>query len=143
MSFKFFKNGKEITPPKRVTWYFEIKPDARFESIPEKVETNANFWRRKLGLPMDSKIVFVPNDNYIMELPTAEITKEDECDAPTQPTIDNSSDDTVHDGSAPESDLPQDAADSDDTPKPKRKSKAADVPPMPEQLADGDSPVSE
>ncbi len=47
MSFKFFKNGKEITAPRRIKWYFDIMPNSIFESAPDKVETNANFWRKK------------------------------------------------------------------------------------------------
>jgi hypothetical protein len=143
MSFKFYRNGKEITPPKRVTWYFEIKPDARFQSVPEKIEINANFWRRKLGLPMDAKIAFVPNDEYTMDLPIAQITKEDDCDTTTDTATTDVASDTIHDGSIAESDIPQVAEDPVNTDEPKPRRKASKLSAMPEQLADSDPTVTE
>ena len=55
MSFQFFKNGVEITAPRRIKWRF-VGHSQVFESNPEKLDINANFWRRKLDIPAETGI---------------------------------------------------------------------------------------
>jgi hypothetical protein len=141
MSFKFFKNGKEILPPARITWHFNTKPDARFESAPDKLEINANFWRKKLEIPTSATIVIVDTEHYQMQLPTAKITQED--DTLTASTINNPSDISSDNWTDLEPSISEDIETTDDSPKPKARRKAAKLSDLSEQLDDSDSTPTE
>lgn len=99
--FKFYKNGKEITPPKRIKWYFAEKPDAIFESAPDKLEINQNFWRKKLEMPT-AQPVYVDSPDWQMVSEKITPIQEDDCTTTTATTL------------APESDH-SDGNDSTDT----------------------------
>jgi hypothetical protein len=140
MSFKFFKNGKEITAPRRIKWYFDIMPNSIFESAPDKVETNANFWRKKLNFPKDAEanVIFVASEDYDIE----QLNQTNH--APFTNTTANDADNGAsNDGPVTEPVVSQDTEVINDTPKRKRKQEAAELPAMPEQLDDADSSASE
>jgi hypothetical protein len=141
MSFKFYLNGKEVKPPARVTWYFDTKPDARFESAPEKLEVNERFWRKKLEIPVSAKVVIVETDRFQLQVPTAKITQED--DAPIATTTNNPSDNTSNDGSDLESSLPEVTETLIDSAKPKRRKKAVELPDLSTELDNTDNPSAE
>jgi hypothetical protein len=141
MSFKFYLNGKEVKPPARVTWYFDTKPDARFESAPEKLEINERFWRKKLEIPVSAKVVIVETDRFQLQVPTAKITQED--DAPIATTTNNPSDNTSNDGSDLESSLPEVTETLIDSAKPKRRKKAVELPDLSTELDNTDNPSAE
>jgi len=143
MAFKFFKNGVEVTAPKRITWAFDEKPDSRFESAPEKLEINVSFWRKKLNLDKDATITILPTDGYEFELPTAEITKEEDDTTATPTAVDNSSDITSDNWTDPESGLPQITEDIIDTPKRGAKRKAVDVSDVSSELDNPNSTPAE
>jgi len=124
--FKFFKDGKEVTPPRRITWFFATKPESRFESAPEKLEINANFWRKKLGIAADTEIVFAENEGYSLQVPTAKITQEDD-DTTTTTTTNNPSDIASDNGTHSESGVSESTEAVIDTTKPKSRTKAVDV----------------
>jgi hypothetical protein len=141
MSFKFYLNGKEVKPPARITWYFDTKPDARFESAPEKLEINERFWRKKLEIPVSAKVVIVETDRFQLQVPTAKITQED--DAPIATTTNNPSDNTSNDGSDLESSLPEVTETLIDSAKPKRRKKAVELPDLSAKLDNTDSTSAE
>lgn len=141
MSFKFYLNGKEVKPPARVTWYFDTKPDARFESAPEKLEVNERFWRKKLEIPVSAKVVIVETDRFQLQVPTAKITQED--DAPIATTTNNPSDNTSNNGSDLESSLPEVTETAIDSAKPKRRKKAVELPDLSTELDNTDNPSAE
>jgi hypothetical protein len=141
MSFKFYLNGKEVKPPARITWYFDTKPDARFESAPEKLEINERFWRKKLEIPVSAKVVIVETDRFQLQVPTAKITQED--DAPIATTTNNPSDNTSNDGSDLESSLPEVTETLIDSAKPKRRKKAVELPDLSTELDNTDNPSAE
>ena len=140
MSFKFFKNGKEVTAPRRIKWYFDIMPNSIFESAPDKVETNANFWRKKLNFPKDAEanVIFVASEDYDIE--QLNQTKDEPITNTTHADVDNNA---SNDGPVTEPVVSQDTEVINDTPKRKRKQEAAELPAMPEQLDDADSSASE
>lgn len=143
MSFKFYRNGVEVTAPRRIKWHFDIMPNTIFESAPDKVETNSNFWRKKLNFPKDAnpQVVFVPSEDYDIEYVNYLNTGIYE---PITNTTDTDADNSASDdGTIAESSVSQDAEDTVDTPKRKRKQEAAELPAMPEQLDDADSSASE
>lgn len=142
MSFKFYRNGVEITPPRRIKWHFEENPNAIFESDPEKVETNANFWRKKLNVAKDARVVFVPNADYDIEFIDYLNGNTNFFNNDTN-TNDDSSDSVSDNGLDLESGVSQDAEDTINTPKRRRKQETADVPPVSSELDDADSAVSE
>jgi hypothetical protein len=141
MSFKFFKNGKEILPPARITWHFSTKPDARFESAPDKLETNANFWRKKLEIPTSATIIIVDTEHYQMQLPTAKITQED--DTLTASTINNPSDLSSDNWTNLEPSISEDSETDHDSPKPKRRKKTLELPDMSSELDNTDGTPTE
>lgn len=141
MPFKFYLNGKEVNPPARVTWYFDTKPDARFESAPEKLEINERFWRKKLSISDSAKVVIVETDRYQLQVPTAKITQED--DAPIATTTNNPSNNTSNDGSDLESSLPEVTEAPIDSPKPKRRKKAVELPDLSAKLDNTDGTSAE
>jgi hypothetical protein len=139
--FKFFKNGKEVQPPRRITWHFKGHASSKFESAPEKLEINANFWRKKLGISADTEIIFVENDGYSLEVPTAKITQED--DTITGSTTNNTDDIVSDNGTHPESSISEDPKTAVDLTKPKSRKKAVDVSDMPAELDNLDNPTAE
>lgn len=144
MSFKFYRKGVEITAPRRIKWHFDIMPNTIFESAPDKLETNANYWRKKLNFPPDAQdvqIVFVPSEDYDIEYVNYLNTGTYES---LNDTFDTDPDNSVSDdGTTEESSVSQDTEDIIDTPKRKRKQEAAELPAVPEQLDDADSSASE
>jgi len=143
MSFKFYLNGKEVKPPARVTWYFDTKPDARFESAPEKLEINERFWRKKLEIPTSAKVVIVETDRFQLQVPTAKITQEDDTVTTTATTTNNPSDNTSNNGSDLESSLPEVTETAIDSAKPKRRKKAVELPDLSTKLDNTDSTSAE
>ena len=139
--FKFYKNGKEVQPPRRITWFFKGREDSKFESAPEKLEINANFWRKKLGIATDVEIVFVENDGYSLDLPTAKITQED--DTITRSTTTNTDDHVSDNGVTPEPSVSEDTETVIDTAKPKSRKKAVDVSDVPAELDNTDGTSAE
>ena len=144
MSFKFYRKGVEVTAPRRIKWYFDIMPNSIFESAPDKLETNANYWRKKLNFPPDAQdvqIVFVPSEDYDIEYVNYLNTGTYES---LNNTADADTDNSTSDnGTTEESSVSQDTEDTIDTPKRKRKQEAAELPAVPEQLDDADSSASE
>jgi hypothetical protein len=137
--FKFYRNGKEITPPKRIKWYFAEKPDAIFESDPEKLEINANFWRKKLEVAADAEVVFVKSDEWTMDLPKITPVKEDECTTTTATTTNQPDHSDVDSSTSSQSDLFEDFEADVNTPKPKARKKAAKLSDVPTDLSGDDS----
>jgi hypothetical protein len=137
--FKFFKNGREINAPKRIKWYFSTKPETIFESAPEKLETNANFWRKKLEIEISSEILFVESTEWTMGVPQITPITEDECTTTTRSTTAQSSHSDVDSSTPLECDLSKDLEASINTPKPKSRRKAAGVSDLPADLSSDDS----
>ena len=140
--FKFYKNGKEITPPKRIKWYFAEKPDAIFESAPDKLEINQNFWRKKLEMPT-AQPVYVDSPDWQMVSEKITPIQEDDCTTTTATTTLNPSDSVDHNGTHSEWSVSEDAEHSVYTPKPKAKRKAAKLSDMPGELGDAGDAVTE
>jgi len=142
--FKFYKNGKEITPPKRIKWHFAGKPDAIFESDPEKLEINANFWRKKLEIPAGTGIEFVANPEWQMVSTKITPIQEDDCTTTTATTTTlDPSDSADHNGTHSEWSVSEDAEHSVYTPKPKAKRKAAKLSDLPGELGDVGDAIAE
>lgn len=142
MGFKFYRNGVEITPPRRIKWHFEGNPNAIFESDPEKVDTNANFWRKKINVAKDAKIIFVPSEDYDIEFVNYLNGNTNFFNDDTN-TNNDSSDSVSDNGSDLESSVSQDTENLIDTPKRRRKQETTDVPPVSSELDDADTTVSE
>ena len=140
--FKFYKNGKEITPPKRIKWYFSEKPDAIFESAPDKLEINQNFWRKKLEMPT-AQPVYIDSPDWQMVSEKITPIQEDDCTTTTATTTLNPSDSADHNGTHSEWSVSEDAEHSVYTPKPKAKRKAAKLSDMPGELGDAGDAVAE
>jgi len=140
--FKFYKNGKEITPPKRIKWYFKEKPDAIFESAPDKLEINQNFWRKKLEMPT-AQPVYIDSPDWQMVSEKITPIQEDDCTTTTATTTLNPSDSADHNGTHSEWSVSEDAEHSVYTPKPKAKRKAAKLSDMPGELGDAGDAVTE
>ena len=140
--FKFFKNGKEIAPPRKIKWYFAEKPDAIFESAPDKLEINQAFWRKKLELPT-AKPVIVESPEWQMVTEKITPIQEDDCTTTTATTTlspDHSDGDNSTD---PESSVSEGAEAPVNTVKPKARKKAAKLPDMPADLANDDSAATD
>jgi hypothetical protein len=116
MSFQFFKNGREISAPRRIKWRFKGHNQV-FESNPEKLDINANFWRKKLGIPAETGIQIYEDD--------FEIRQEDATNIPL-PTPDPAGI-TQYDGTVTEPSVPEASEDTVDSPKRKYKRKADEL----------------
>jgi hypothetical protein len=141
--FKFYRNGKEITPPKRIKWHFAGKPDAIFESAPEKLEINASFWRKKLEVSADAEIVFVKSDQWTMDLPKITPILEDECTTTTATTTNQPDSGIDNDGTDSEFSVSEEPEATVYTTKPKSKRKATKLPDVSAELDSLDSPDAE
>jgi len=141
--FKFYRNGKEITAPRRIKWFFAGKPDSIFESDPEKLQTNANFWRKKLEVAQDAEIVFVQTDEWTMDLPKITPILEDECTTTATTTTNKPDSGIDNDGTDSEFSVSEDADATVYTAKPKAKRKASKLPDLSQQLDGLDSPDAE
>lgn len=112
--FKFIKNGKEVTD-NRIHWKFK-GTDLEFRSDAEKLDRNVQFWRNKYKVGPDVEVEFL------------NVKKAEENVKPiiTEPSIE--SNDIVDNHIAIEKPVvSQDLADTNDTPKRKRKSKTTDL----------------
>jgi len=128
--FKFFKNGKEISAPRRIQWRFKGYTQV-FESAPEKLDINRNFWRRKLGIAPETEIQILA-DGF-------EIQQENDATAIPLPT-DHTADLAIDNGSDLESSVPETSEDTVDTPKRKYKRKTTELPDLSTELDNtGDS----
>ena len=132
MSFQFFKNGVEISAPRRIKWRFQGH-DQVFESHPEKIDINANFWRKKLGIPAETGIQ-IYEDGF-------EIKQEDATNIPL-PTPDPA-DITQYDGTVTEPSVPEASEDTVDTPKRKTRRQAAELSDVPTELDNTDNTPAE
>ena len=132
MSFQFFKNGVEISAPRRIKWRFQGH-DQVFESHPEKIDINANFWRKKLGIPAETGIQ-IYEDGF-------EIKQEDATNIPL-PTPDPA-DITQYDGTVTEPSVPEASEDTVDTNRKRTKRKAAELSDLPTELDNTDSTSAE
>ena len=141
--FKFFKNGKEITAPRRIKWFFEGKPNSIFESDPEKVQTNANFWRKKLEVSQDAKIVFVQSDEWTMDLPKITPILEDECTTTATTTTNKPDSGIDNDGADTQFSVSEEPEATVYTAKPKSRKKATNLPDMPSELDNTDGTSAE
>jgi hypothetical protein len=137
--FKFFKNGKEITPPQRIKWYFEGREGIFFESKPEKLEINSRFWRNKLGIAEDTKVILLPEDGIDIEGTKLENNEP----STAQPIADHASDIADDNGVAEQPSVPETTQDSVDTPKRKRRKKADELSDLPTELDNADSSATE
>lgn len=132
MSFQFFKNGREISAPRRIKWRFKGHNQV-FESNPEKLDVNANFWRKKLDIPAETGIQ-IYEDGF-------EIKQDDATNIPL-PTPDTT-DITQYDGTVTESSVPEASEDTVDTSKRKTRRKAAELSDLPTELDNTDSTSAE
>ena len=137
--FKFFKNGKEINPPKRVKWYFSTKPDALFESTIEKLEINQNFWRKKLEIPTEVEIMYVEDPAFQMVSTKITQPQEDDCTTTTATTLaPESHHSDVDDSIDPEFSVSEDAEATVYTTKPKARKKTVKLSDVPTDLRNDD-----
>lgn len=132
MSFQFFKNGREISAPRRIKWRFKGHNQV-FESNPEKLDVNANFWRKKLDIPAETGIQ-IYEDGF-------EIKQDDATNIPL-PTPDIT-DITQYDGTVTEPSVPEASEDTVDTSKRKTRRKAAELSDLPTELDNTDSTSAE
>lgn len=132
MSFQFFKNGVEISAPRRIKWRFQGH-DQVFESNPEKIDINANFWRKKLGIPAETGIQ-IYEDGF-------EIKQEDATNIPL-PTPDPA-DIAQYDGTVTEPSVPEASEDTVDSPKRKTRRQAAELSDLPTELDNTDNTSAE
>ena len=132
MSFQFFKNGVEISAPRRIKWRFQGH-DQVFESHPEKLDVNANFWRKKLDIPADTGIQ-IYEDGF-------EIKQEDATNIPI-PTPDPA-DIAQYDGTVTEPSVPEASEDTVDPPKRKTRRQAAELSDVPTELDNTDNTPAE
>ena len=132
MSFQFFKNGVEISAPRRIKWRFQGH-DQVFESHPEKIDINANFWRKKLGIPAETGIQ-IYEDGF-------EIKQEDATNIPL-PTPDPA-DIAQYDGTVTEPSVPETSENTVDTPKRKTRRQAAELSDLPTELDNTDNTPAE
>jgi hypothetical protein len=116
MAFQFFKNGREITAPRTIKWRFAGYEQV-FESRPEKLDINVNFWRRKLGVPAEIGIQ-IAEEGF-------ELKQDDATNIPI-PTPDTANI-PVDNGTVTEPSVSQDLEDTVDTPKRKYKRKADEL----------------
>ena len=132
MSFKFFKNGREITAPRRISWRFKGHSQV-FESAPEKLDINRNFWRQKLGIPAGTEIQILADNFDIKQDDATNIS------IPTDHTphiaIDNRPD--------LESSIPETSEDTVDSPKRKYKRKTTELSDVSSESPDTDSSSDE
>jgi hypothetical protein len=132
MSFKFFKNGKEISAPRRISWRFQGHSQV-FESAPEKLDINRNFWRRKLDIPEGTEIQILADNFDIKQDDATNIS------LPTDHTphiaIDNRPD--------LEPSIPETSEDTVDTPKRKYNRKTTELPDVSSELDNTDSSINE
>lgn len=138
MSFKFFKNGKEISAPRRISWRFEGHSQV-FESAPDKLYVNAAFWKRKLDLPADTEVRLIEKD-YELETYNTKIKTDDTTHGFS---THNSSDSTSNHGTALESPVPEALEDTVDSTKRKHKRKADELPDVSSLLADSADAVND
>jgi hypothetical protein len=141
--FKFFKNGKEINPPKRIKWYFDQKPDAQFESTLEKLEINQNYWRKQLGLGADAQPVYVESPDFKMVSEKITPIQEDECTTTTATTTLEPNHSDGNNSPDPEFSVSEGAEATVYTAKPKARKKAANVRNVSTDLSDDDSAAAE
>ena len=116
MAFQFFKNGREITAPRTIKWRFQGYEQV-FESRPEKLDINVNFWRRKLAVPAEIGIQIYEDDFEIKQKDATNIS------IPTPDTANI----PVDNGTVTEPSVSQDLEDTVDTPKRKYKRKADEL----------------
>jgi hypothetical protein len=116
MAFQFFKNGREITAPRTIKWRFAGYEQV-FESRPEKLDINVNFWRRKLGVPAEIGIQIYEDDFEIKQKDATNIS------IPTPDTANI----PVDNGAVTEPSVSQDLEDTVDTPKRRSRKKASDL----------------
>ena len=116
MAFQFFKNGREITAPRTIKWRFAGYEQV-FESRPEKLDINVNFWRRKLAVPAEIGIQIYEDDFEIKQKDATNIS------IPTPDTANI----PVDNGAVTEPSVSQDLEDTVDTPKRRSRKKASDL----------------
>jgi hypothetical protein len=133
MSFKFFKNGKEISAPRRISWRFQGHSQV-FESAPEKLDINRNFWRRKLDIPEGTGIQILA-DGF-------EIEQENNATAIPLPT-DHTPHIAIDNGPDLESSVPQTSEDTVDSPKRKYNRKTTELSDVSSESPDTDSSTDE
>jgi hypothetical protein len=141
--FKFYKNGKEINPPKRIKWYFDQKPDSQFESTLEKLEINQNYWRKQLGLGAEAQPVYIESPEF--QIVTQKITpiQEDECTTTTATTTAEPNHSDVDGGLDPEFSISESPEATVYTAKRKVGKKAAKLSDVPADLGNDDSAATD
>ena len=132
MAFQFFKNGREITAPRTIKWRFAGYEQV-FESRPEKLDINVNFWRRKLAVPAEIGIQ-IAEEGF-------ELKQDDATNIPI-PTPDTA-DITQYNRAVIESNLPQASEDTVDPPKRKYKRKADELSDVSPDVDNTDSSIDE
>jgi hypothetical protein len=132
MSFKFFKHGKEISAPRRISWRFKGHSQV-FESAPEKLDINRNFWRQKLGIAAGTEIQILA-DNFDI--------KQDDATNISLPT-DHTSHIAIDNGPDLEPSIPETSEDTVDSPKRKYNRKTTELPSLSSELDNTDSSSNE
>jgi hypothetical protein len=132
MSFKFFKNGREITAPRRISWRFKGHSQI-FESAPEKLDINRNFWRQKLCIAAGTEIQILA-DNFDI--------KQDDATNISIPT-DHTPHIAIDNGPDLESSIPETSEDTVDSPKRKYNRKTTELPDVSSESPDTDSSINE
>jgi len=134
MSFKFFKHGKEISAPRRISWRFKGHSQI-FESAPEKLDINRSFWRQKLGLAHGAEIQILA-DNFDIEI------KQDDATNIPLPT-DHTPDIAIDNGPDLESPLSETPEDTVDSTKHKSKRKTTELPDVSPLVAYTDDTIND
>lgn len=132
MAFQFFKNGREITAPRTIKWRFAGYEQV-FESRPEKLDINVNFWRRKLGVPAEIGIQIYEDDFEIKQKDATNIS------IPTPDTANI----PVDNGTVTEPSVPETSENTVDTPKRKTRRQAAELSDVPTELDNTDNTPAE
>jgi hypothetical protein len=132
MSFQFFKNGREISAPRRIKWRFKGHSQI-FESAPDKLDINRNFWRQKLGIAAGTEIQ-IYEDGF-------EIKQENATNIPI-PTPDPAGI-AQYDGTVTEPSVPEASEDTVNTPKRKTRRQAAELSDLPTELDNTDNTPAE
>ena len=141
--FKFFKNGKEIAPPKRIKWHFASKPDALFESAPDNLEINQNFWRKKLEIPTEVEIMYVEDPAFQMVSTKITPIQEDDCTTTATTTVTDADSGINDGGSNSEFSVSEEPEHTVYSAKPKAKRKAAKLSNLPDELDGADGTPTE
>jgi hypothetical protein len=134
MSFQFFKNGVEISAPRRIKWRFQGH-DQVFESNPEKIDINANFWRKKLGISSEVGIQ-IYEEGF-------EIKQQEEHDTTNQFPGNHNDNSPVHNGSDLEPSISEAPEATDDTSKRKTRRKTSELSDVSPELDNTDSSIDE